>query len=1476
MRPFPVIVLTRCLTLLFPLFCCCTISFAQLHADFSTSVPGGCLPLAVSFVNQTTGASANATYYWDFGNGNSSVQVNPGAIYIAEKNYTITLTVNDGNISSTQSKQVTVYSPPDFDFTTSTKKGCLPLTVDFNANITSGNGSNNYTWDFGDGNVQATTGTGFSHTYIVPQIATVNLTISNSYGCTKTVSQQNLVEILPAINSNFSANKNVLCRVADAVQFANTSAGPGTLSYLWDFGDGTTSTQFNPSHNFNLKGIYTVQLTVNSSQGCSATNVQTGYINVASFNSSFSVPSLICSGNSGTFNNTSSPVPTTSEWYVDGVLDYSYQSSLYHYFPNTGPHTIEQKTTFGTCPDSASQTIVVKPTPSLQGFISNITGNCGAPVLCTFKDTTAAAVSWEWDFNSFYVNTVHSTLQAPSYTYTSDGAYNVALKVTTADGCTATTNNYIGITRPYIYIQTTGIPSVCGPFSLDFSATNSPATEAITSFTWNFGDGSTSTAPQPKHLFSNPGNYSITLTYITTSGCTGTVSGPTVTVYAPVKASFTSTATTICGNTPVSFNAVPQGSNIGYQWDFGDGNPSYQYTYNSVSHQYTYDSTYTVQLIVYNEGNCRDTMTRTNYIKVLPPFPKITGVTNTCDNDRGNVTFAQMSQKAVGYTWEFGDGKTLNLSVDSPTITHHYTATGSYKVVLITTNGQCVTRDSSMAYVLLKQSPLLRGNNVSLCENSSLPFNISNLQSNPWPYSSGDFYGFQKIEYNDLSPYQGSLTSNNSTYYWQTAFNGAFNNFQAGKTALRVILYSSAFSCPDTTNFLPVNIKGSIAGFEVLVNNVCFKKPVVFKDTSRTNSKIVSWQWNFGDGTQQTFNQGGTISHTYASPGNYRVALTITDTSGCSSTSSQYQTVDVFGPQAAFYTSGSNTYITLPISFYNNSNEYNSPQTQYKWDFGDGASSTQFSPVHDYPKPGQYTVKLIASNPLTQCSDTAVQVMFIANFKPAFSTNTSYLTAKNCPPVLASFTNNSISYQSVKWDFGDGNTADNLNYPSHIYEKPGRYIITLYVYGPGGLTGTYYDSITIDQAQATMKVDKNEGCIGHVAHFSSIISNSNDLNWDMGDGSLISTTDSFLTHTYNTAGIYQPALMITDLNGCSSFDTLSGTIKIRPNPVITITPGNARICRGQSTTLVATGGQSYTWSPAGTLSNPRISSPIAKPDSTTTYSLIAKDDIGCTNTAKTILTVGQKQNVHVNADTAVCLGSSIQLNASGTDQYQWVNSTTGLDNTSANNPVAQPTTTTTYTVKGSDAYKCFSDTTRVTVKVLPLPTVSISPVQDMLLGAAIPISAISSQDVTQWLWSPSDYLSCANCPSPISTPLAALTYQLTVTNKDGCKASTNVQLKLQCEEGRVFIPSAFTPNDDGLNDVFCIKGISMVKHLIIYSRWGKPLYERSNFIASDRTNGWDGRYKSELQPAGAYTYFAEMECPTGGTFFRKGTVMLVR
>src|SRR5581483_11141774 len=137
---------------------------AQLNVNFTADKTGGCSPLTVSFTNKTTGASANAIYQWDMGNGNTSSLVNPAAVYTDEKSYTVTLTVQDGGQTASKTAVITVYQKPVVDFSASVVKGCNPVTVTFVANAQAGSGSiARYYWDFGDGTTQPLTINAVSH-----------------------------------------------------------------------------------------------------------------------------------------------------------------------------------------------------------------------------------------------------------------------------------------------------------------------------------------------------------------------------------------------------------------------------------------------------------------------------------------------------------------------------------------------------------------------------------------------------------------------------------------------------------------------------------------------------------------------------------------------------------------------------------------------------------------------------------------------------------------------------------------------------------------------------------------------------------------------------------------------------------------------------------------------------------------------------------------------------------------------------------------------------------------------------------------------------------------------------------------------------------------------------------------------------------------------------------------------------------------
>jgi gliding motility-associated-like protein len=474
------------------------------------------------------------------------------------------------------------------------------------------------------------------------------------------------------------------------------------------------------------------------------------------------------------------------------------------------------------------------------------------------------------------------------------------------------------------------------------------------------------------------------------------------------------------------------------------------------------------------------------------------------------------------------------------------------------------------------------------------------------------------------------------------------------------------------------------------------------------------------------------------------------------------------------------------------------------------------------------------------------------------------------------FTNNSQNYTFVRWDFGDGTIIDNVNNPSHFYEKAAKYKITLYVYGPNGLSGTYYDSVTIVQPEAVMQSSALDVCKGASITLNAKASNTGSYVWDFGDGSVVSTTDTFATHQYASPGLYSPTLIMKQsVAGCTGSVPLADKINVREDPVVIIAPAQPVICKGASISLQASGGVSYEWLPATDLSDAAIANPVASPAQTSTYTVKVADDIGCKNTGNVTVTVVQPMQVAVSGDTEICLGESTNLKASGADVYKWINDISGLNNINIPNPVATPGATTTYTVSGSDAYSCFTSTADITVQVRPLPTVNAGQDVERWPGEPVQLQATGSSDVINWKWTPADYLSCTDCADPVCTPLNTTSYVIAVKNQYGCAATDTVVVKLLCNENKVRIPNGFTPNGDGKNDEFIIKGIGIVKHLVIFNRWGQKVYDRSNFVAGDRASCWNGTINGYPAETGTYVYFVELECPEG-TFSRKGTMTLVR
>jgi gliding motility-associated-like protein len=1455
-------------------------SSAQVSASFTMDKTGSCSPLVVSFTNTTYGASANATYLWDLGNGNTSTAVNAAGIYTSVQTYAVKLTVTDGGQTSVSTQQVTVYPLPAIDFSITSSKVCMPNAASFTATATVNDGGiSSYLWDMGNGVTQQSYGSSFQYNYFDTGKYTVSVTATSDHGCSRTVSKPDIVQIFPALSVYFSADKTILCKVNDPVQLTNNSSGPGALTYVWNFGDGTTSTQTNPVHSFNTKGIYTVTLTATSPQGCVLSQTQSDYLNVASYKSDFSVPAPICQNASAYFNFTGSPQPTYNEWFInDQSQGYSYYyQNFYTGFTNAGTYKMKQVSTFGTCVDSVTKTITVQKNPILNGFITDVPGKCGAPAKINLTDTTSDAISWNWNYYAPNDGWSSSTGKSTSINATTNGFYSINLTVQNAAGCSAAVQQSVTIASPSAGIGYNGNTNVCGPFQLDFySNFSSPLPDSIVSYNWAFGDGFTSTKNKFSRTFNKPGVYTVNLNYTTKNGCTGSASAVVYENERP-HVDFAGTQT-LCGNTSGNLNVSFYGSANGYtptySWIFSDGSSGYG---SNISHNYAQEGKYTVTLNA-NFGACGDTtITKTDYVTVLPPFPALNAGVNTCDGTRGDVAFTQASVHATTVNWNFGDGTNIVTTPGSQTnISHTYKATGVYNVTLTANNGTCSLPVSTTVYVLLKQKPVLASTQTAVCADASLPVAGSNFETNPYWANWYSSYAIA-FQYSDGTPYQGSFNINytNGNWYWNNQFTGLLTGFAAGEEDIRIISTSNGFGCNDTSNYIPLTILGAKAKFSVDNNNTCFKNALVFHDQSTTvgGNKILQWQWNFGDGYSQLNTSNASVSHVYANPGNYAAQLMIVDAGGCTTYSSYSSNINLDGPKAGFYLSDPNPTITEQIYYYNSSNTYGTTNTDYRWSLGDGTTSTDAYPTHAYATPGNYNIRLIARD--GSCIDTAYQTITVKNFLPAFVHNVQNISSTGCPPLLVSFTNISYNYNTVSWDFGDGITAGNTSYPSHVYKSPGKYIVTMYVYGPGGVSGIYKDSVTINIPAASFVFNPLKACIGQNINFKGTGTDVSQYTWDYGDGT-VANSNVVSSHIYNTAGIYNPALMASDSAGCVAAFHTADKVTINPNPTISFKPAQPQLCKGTELQLTASGALTYSWAPTFGLSNAAIANPMVLVDTSTTFIVTGQDAQGCTGKANILVKVIDPFVMTVSKDTTICAGSKAQLFAQNANSYEWIKDITALNNTQISNPVAMPGITTTYTVVGKDQYNCFADTANITVKVIPLPTVTMVSSYKLETGQSQQLTPTYSPDIITWNWTPSTYLSCNNCASPVVTPLSETQYILTVANAGGCLATDTVDIKIDCADNRIYIPGAFTPNNDGVNDFFVVKGADLIKHMVIFNRWGDKVFERYNLYGNDRAGWWDGTVNGLPAEPNTYVYMIELQCPVGGAFYRKGTVVLIR
>ncbi len=563
------------------------------RADFTGQPTTGNTPLTVEFTDRSTGHPAS--WHWNFGDGKDSSEQNPVHTYFSSGDFSVTLTASNDYGSSYSSKSYYVHAIPVLKsrFIADPKTGKAPLVVKF-TDMSTGN-PQTWNWDFGDG--ITSTQPNPVHAYTTPGAFDVNLTVTN--GINKDTSVQTIVAGGVPV-TDFVADRTTVS-VNTPVNFMDKTLNSPT-SWSWDFGDGATAVDQNPTHIYPVKGIYTVTLTAANNNGEHTEKklnyITVGVVPVADFITEIPLYQQGTRTQYVRFIDTSPGNPTSWYWDFGDGQNSSEQAPPLHLYNKDGAYTVSLtvKNAFGENTRIRTSLIMVREGPRVDFKADRTLVSVNQYVHFTDLSTNNPS-DWKWNFG----DGSSGTGQNPDHAYRQPGIYSVTL--TASDVYTSishTKRDYITVVNiphaDFSADKTKGIT----PFTVKFTdlSTGSP-----TGWTWDFGDSSTSGEQNPTHVYttfgtSSTSTYTVTLTATNPNGFDAVKKVDYITVTQTPIAEFTVDSRQ--GKAPfiVKFHDLSAGNPTTWLWEFGDGSTS---TEQNPTHLYPFEGAYDVRLSVSNQ-----------------------------------------------------------------------------------------------------------------------------------------------------------------------------------------------------------------------------------------------------------------------------------------------------------------------------------------------------------------------------------------------------------------------------------------------------------------------------------------------------------------------------------------------------------------------------------------------------------------------------------------------------------------------------------------------------------------------------------------------------------------------------------------------------------------------------------------------------------------------------------------------------------
>ncbi|WP_202333420.1 PKD domain-containing protein [Mesorhizobium sp. L-8-3] len=1132
--------------------------------------------------------TAIVRYHWTMGDGTELVQApgdpdfgRPNHRYAGHGAYTVTLTVTDGTDnpcnSATVTRTVTVNAPP-----VANAGGSRSLALDDTLDLDAGQPTDpdgdsiRYLWDFGDGTTAE--GAKASHRFERPGTFAVTLTADDGKGAENSVATDHATIIVNAapVGDAVATPDKLVVGAPGLFDAARAIDPDGRITrFQWSFGDGTRSDRATVRHSFAMPGTYDVILTLTDDSGL-ANGTSVIARKVVAVEAGNETPLADAGGDRKAvvgdvlvFDGSASRDPDGSilsyRWdFGDGASAAGIGAT--HVYRAAGTYRVtlavaddsgkpnaEASTSFDiavTNKDNSPPEVRVGGDRS--AFVDEIVDFDATGTV----DSDGSIVSVHWDFG----DGARASGFRARHAYRAPGRYKVHVLVGDDSGRRGATNEAtftVNVTDRYNKAPDSDIPAEIAmeagvPRVFDATAAVDPDGR-ITSYNWDFGDGTQTGEPLIEHSYAAPGTYFGKLTLVDDSGLENGITTKRFVAFVeerhnikPVAAAGADVSAIV--GQRIDFDggasADSDGSLIAYHWDFGTGKTA---DGERRSIAYFAPGRYEVKLTV-TDNSGQDNATASDTLVVTVADRPNTAPVAAVEADRPAaidepVAFSGAASRdpdgnILTHAWDFGDGSTA----EGREVVHSYARSGAYTARLTVTDDSGLANSQATAERRIKvnEPPVARAGEDQYVTASVVEFDASassdedgSIARFEWDFGDGETGTGARIAHTYSSPgaYEARLTVSDDS--------GTIRNAAQDTVAIRI-------------NAMPV----ADAGFDRVVT----PGESVTLDGRRStdpDGRIARYHWDFRDGATA---EGDVVTHAFAKPGRYTVELTVADDSGHPE-ATDFSQIVVTVNQPPVADAGPDLSVAPGQKFMlsgSGSRDADGAISDWRWDVRGTDKVLQGArPEMRFEQPGIHTVTLTVTDDSSASNRTAQDDVTVAvNHAPAAEAGHD-IFSETLRVVLdgsasTDADNDGLAY---RWDFGDGGSGAGA-VVEHTYETGGIYPVRLTVDDGRGLANSRdIDAITvrINRPPVAQAGDDKQACIGDVVVFDGSASTDPDngllrYGWDFADGETADIVNP--TKVFAAPGSYRVRLKVTDESGLANDSGADeALVSILPAPV---------------------------------------------------------------------------------------------------------------------------------------------------------------------------------------------------------------------------------------------------------------------------------------------------------------------------------------